>query len=301
MSQTDADELFSPVFQGLSTSHDVKGLSPFTAYYYRVQAFNSAGASPFSPVTSTVTPPAPPSAVTVTRCETTPTTLTLYWTEPACNGAEITGYNIEIGDRTESAEAPAAEYTVSDLTPDTLYRVKIQAVNAVGAGALSPATKAQTLRLPPIAPRLECIATAHNYLKLKWGEGKNADYTQYCVEMENQRTQEYQCVFKGTAFTCKVNKLQELTTYKFRICASNDAGTGDWSEEYEFRTGYAPPAGVKPPHAVEIEQRACVLEWTASRNATSDQVVYVVQVCRLKDQIYKQVGRLLEIIVNFVR
>lgn len=147
-----------------------------------------------------------------------------------------------------------------------------------------------TQRLPPVAPRLECIAVGHNYLKLKWGEGKNTDFTQYCVEMENQRTKDFQCVFKSTAFTCKVNKLQEMTRYKFRICASNDAGVGEWSDLYEFTTNMAPPAGLKPPHVVEVEQRSCLLEWTGTKHFSGDEVVYAVQVCRLKDQIYKQVS-----------
>lgn len=43
----------------------------------------------------------------------------------------------------------------------------------------------------------------------------------------------------------KVNRLQELTLYRFRIAASNDAGQGDFSEVYEFSTCRAPPASVK--------------------------------------------------------
>lgn len=292
MSQNnDTDEEFTPVFQGPGTSHDVKGLHPFTAYYFRVQAFNVAGSSPFSPVTPTLTPAAAPAAVTISRYEATPRTITVFWNEPSNNGAEITHYNIEVADRIITTEGAINEYCIDSLIPDTFYRIKIQAVNAVGGGPFSSTLKALTLRLPPAAPRLECIGTAHNYLKLKWGEGKNTDYTQYCVEMENQRTQEFQCVFKGTAYTCKVNKLQELTAYKFRICASNDAGIGDWSDEYIFRTTYAPPAGIKPPHVVEVEQKSCVLEWSPSRNTTSDAIVYIVQLCRLKDQIYKQVSK----------
>lgn len=204
MSPSDAEDQFSPVFQGPPTNYDVKGLNPFTAYYFRVQAFNSAGASPFSPVTATITPASPPSAVTVARYEATPSSVTVYWNEPASNGADITHYNVEVGDRPLATDGPVNEFTIDNLSPDTLYRIKIQAVNAVGSGSFSSTLKAMTLRLPPAPPRLECIATAHNYLKLKWGEGKNTDYTQYCVIMENQRTQEMQCVFKGTAYTCKV-------------------------------------------------------------------------------------------------
>lgn len=290
ISPSEIEDQFTSVYQGSNCSHDVRGLSPFTAYYFRVQAFNSAGASQFSPITATKTNAAPPGIVAITKYESTPTSITIYWSEPPNNGSSITHYNIEIGDKVLVTEGLVNEYTINDLSPDTCYKVKIQAVNAIGCGSLSSTLRVTTLRLPPAPPKLECIATAHNYLKLKWGEGKNADYTQYCVMMENQRTQELQCVFKGTAFTCKVNKLQELTTYKFRISASNDAGEGEFSDEYAFTTTFAPPTGIKAPHVVEVEQRSCTLEWVPARNTSTDAVIYMVQVCRLKDQIYKQVS-----------
>ncbi|KAF2882221.1 hypothetical protein ILUMI_23944 [Ignelater luminosus] len=289
MSPSDSEDQFLSVFQGTATNYDVKGLTPFTAYYFRVQACNNAGYGAFSPVAATITPAAPPAAVSSIHCDRTPTSITLYWNEPANNGSSIMHYNVEIGDQIITTEGSVTNYTIESLNPVTTYKIKIQAVNNVGAGAYSAVLKTTTLPLPPAAPRLECIGIAHNYLKLKWGEGKNHDFTQYCVEMENTRTKEFQCVYQGTAFTCKVNKLQELTPYRFRICASNDAGDGDYSVEYEFTTSIAPPTGLKAPKAVDIEQRSCILEWIPSRNSTADPIIYLVQVCRLRDQDFKQV------------
>lgn len=194
------------------------------------------------------------------------------------------------GDRTICTESPTTEYTIDNLHPETLYKIKVQAVNNVAAGAYSSTLRMATLKLPPIAPRLECIGVGHNYLKLKWGDGKNTDYTQYCVEMENGRTHEFQCIYKGTALNYKVNKLHEITTYKFRINASNDAGTGEYSDEYEFMTSISPPAVLRIPKVSEIEQHGCVLEWTPARNAFSDQIIYQVQVARLKEQNFSQVS-----------
>ncbi|KAK4880028.1 hypothetical protein RN001_008174 [Aquatica leii] len=290
MSPNDAaEDQFLPIFQGSATNHDVKGLSPFTAYYFRVQACNNAGCGLFSPLAATITPAAPPAAVSSIQHEKTPTSISLNWNEPVNNGANITHYNIEIGDQIISTDCCETSYVIESLNPLTAYKIRIQAVNNVGVGPFSPVLKITTLALPPAAPRLECIGVAHNYLKLKWGEGKNHDFTQYCVEIENNRTKEFQCVYQGTAFTCKVNKLQELTPYRFRICASNDTGDGDYSDEYEFTTCIAPPAGLKPPKAIDIEQKSCVLEWIPSRNPISDPIIYLVQACRLKDQDFKQV------------
>lgn len=70
------------------------------------------------------------------------------------------------------------------------YRVRVKAVNSVGAGPPSPSLRANTLPLPPSPPHLSCPNAGHNYLKLKWGDGKNPQFTQYTVQMENPRLAE---------------------------------------------------------------------------------------------------------------
>ncbi|XP_060516675.1 fibronectin type-III domain-containing protein 3A isoform X2 [Cylas formicarius] len=285
----DDGRLFANIYQGPHHSYEAKSLTPFRKYFFRVQAANSAGLGPYSPIAATMTSAAPPSTVSVIRSESTPSTITLYWSEPACNGAEISHYNIEIGDKVVETSGPVTEWKLDGLQPETNYKVKVQAVNAMGAGSLSATWRTSTLRLPPAPPTLSCVGTGHTYLKLKWGDGKNLDYTQYSVEMENQRSREWQCVYKGTALSCKVNKLQELTKYRFRINATNDAGVGEFSDEYEFSTCIASPVAVKIPKTLEVDQRTCTIEWPASKNSFCDPVIYVAQLARRKDQIFKQV------------
>lgn len=290
MSPDSGEDKFLSIYQGPQQNYDVKNLHPFHTYYFRVQAGNNAGFSLFSPVAATITPAAPPSTVNILKGEPTPTSITVYWNPPADNGSSITHYNIEIGDKTISTESPISEYTIENLQPDTNYKIKIQAVNSVAPGPFSSSYRTSTLRLPPAPPKLECAGIGHNYLKLKWGEGKNTEYIQYCIEMENLRSRDFQCVYKGTALACKVNKLQELTTYKFKINATSDAGVGNFSEEYEFSTGISPPAVLKIPKVVEVEQKSCSLEWVSAKNPFSDPVIYQVQLAKLKEQVFKQVN-----------
>lgn len=161
---------FATVYQGSQLNHDLKGLTPFQTYYFRVQAGNIAGFSLFSPVATVTTPPAPPSAITSIKSEVTPTSIELHWNQPLDNGSAVTHYNIEIGERTLSTETALNEYTVENLQPNTVYKVRVQAVNSVAAGPFSSSVKICTSKLPPAAPTLECIGLGHNYLKLKWGE-----------------------------------------------------------------------------------------------------------------------------------
>ena len=55
----------------------------------------------------------------------------------------------------------------------------------------------------------------------------------------------YQEVYKGQSYACKINRLSEMTTYRFRIQASNDAGSGSYSDTYTCLTTKAPPPALK--------------------------------------------------------
>ncbi|XP_044752759.1 fibronectin type-III domain-containing protein 3A isoform X2 [Coccinella septempunctata] len=280
MNRTEPEKAFEPVYEGLDLQYEVKNLIPATSYDFRVLAVNSAGPSKFSEISTVTTPASTPSAVVFTKHSSTPTTISLHWNEPSNNGSEITGYNIEIGDRHIPIEAPASFYEITSLQCNTSYKIRMQAINSIGNGPYSSILRVATLKFPPSPPKLHCVGIGHNYLKLKWGEGKNLDYLQYCVEVLNPRLKEYQCVYRGPQLTCKVNKLQELTTYKFRINASNDLGVGDFSQEYEFTTSVSPPSILKAPKIVEIEDRTCTLEWLPGKNTFTDSLLYEVQLCR---------------------
>lgn len=71
-----------------------------------------------------------------------------------------------------------------------LNRLRVQAVNNVGPGPFSPILRITTQSLPPTPPKLECAGVGHSYLKLKWGDGKNPNFTQYTVESDNTWTKE---------------------------------------------------------------------------------------------------------------
>lgn len=292
MSQDDTD-MFANVYQGPNRSHDVKGLNPCQKYCFRIQAANQVGFSHFSSVASIITPAAPPNVINTLRHISTPTSITLHWNTPAANGSNITHYNIEIGERTLSTESPVNEWLIENLQPESNYKIRIQAVNSVANGPWSGFHKIPTLRLPPKPPKVECTGIGHNYLKLKWGDKRNLDYIQYCVEMAGNRSQDFQCVYKGSALCCKVNKLHEQTLYRFRINATSDAGTGPFSEEYVFTTSTSPPVPVKVPKIVEVESTNCTIEWVSSKNNFSDSVVYQIQLLKHKDQLPVQVSYLI--------
>lgn len=66
------------------------------------------------------------------------------------------------------------------------YRIRVQAVNAIGAGAFSAQAKVTTLSLPPSPPCLECSSATWNTIKLRWSEVDKCD--QYTVMMSRSAT-----------------------------------------------------------------------------------------------------------------
>lgn len=67
----------------------------------------------------------------------------------------------------------------------------MQAANAIGVGPFSTTFKFSTRPLPPDAPRLECVQASHNSLKLRWADGKNLDFINYFVEMQEEGSDKY--------------------------------------------------------------------------------------------------------------
>ncbi|XP_061390249.1 fibronectin type-III domain-containing protein 3A-like [Musca vetustissima] len=248
---------FHICYQGLQCSTDLRNLLPFTRYYFRVNACNVAGMSKWSPVVNCQTPAAAPSPPQIKDFEFTSNEATLRWSTPENNGSPIINYTIEYNSApsnvtTITTPDDKTEYTVINLQPETSYKFKVQAINAIGSGPFSAYAKLTTLPSPPSPPRLECSGVGHNFIKLKWGDGKNLDFTKFYVEMYVQRAKEFQVVYTGTNCMCKVNKLQERTCYKFRICAGNDrAGVGEYSEEYVFTTTPCFPSSIKAPRIAQ--------------------------------------------------
>ncbi|XP_076062966.1 miles to go isoform X2 [Oratosquilla oratoria] len=290
----ESDLAFSTAHTGHSTTAEVRNLNPATTYAFRIQASNSAGSGPWSAHSMVTTPAAPPAPVAYLSASPAATSVTLLWGEPANHGDPITHYVIEVADKTFTTPGLETEYTVTDLLPETQYKVRIQAVNSVGPGGFSAVTKVITRALPPSPPQLELVKASHNSLRLKWGDGRNADMITYYLQMEfpkpHSNTTEFYNIYNGTNQNYKVGKLEENTTYRLRIFASNEAGDGPFSTIVEMTTTKAPPNPVKPPRAIECPGMTYRIEWSAVKCRGDDPIMYRLQVLQAgKDKDYSVV------------
>uniref|UniRef100_A0A669PUW2 Fibronectin type-III domain-containing protein n=1 Tax=Phasianus colchicus TaxID=9054 RepID=A0A669PUW2_PHACC len=289
------------IYTGPCQSYEVKGLTPATTYYCRVQAVNMAGVGLFGETGVVTTPASVPAAVSALQLleedqmeVSLPlsTCLAIQWEEPCCHGAEITGYNIEYGEKQLVTVGRNTSHILENLLPDTLYRVRIQAINSFGVGPFSHSIKAKTKPLPPDPPHLECVVFSYQSLKLKWGEGPSraliTNPTQFNLQMED-RFGRFVTVYSGPCHTYKVQRLSESTTYYFKIQAYNDAGEGEFSDVYAFTTTKSPPASLKAPKANQLEENTYEITWEPLQPMKGDSIVYILQLAagREFDQVYK--------------
>ncbi|XP_067102005.1 fibronectin type-III domain-containing protein 3A isoform X1 [Osmerus mordax] len=308
-------------YSGPSLSHEMKGLFPATSYFCRVQAVNVAGVGAFSEAVLCQTPCSVPAAISSIHAlkeaelrgyetsldleedeeeeeEENPapplyspsSCLGLRWEPPCDHGAEITSYLIDLGERQPIAVGPVTKYIIQHLQPDTSYRIRIQALNSLGAGPFSHTFKLKTKPLPPLPPRLECTAFSHQTLRLKWGEGPakaaSSDALQYQLQMEDKNGR-FVSLYRGPCHTHKVQRLNESTSYTFRIQAFNEAGEGPFSNVYTFTTPRSPPAPVKAPRVERLEDHSCEVTWETLLPMKGDPIIYTLQ-CMMGNSEFKQ-------------
>ena len=139
------------------TTYSDTGLTPSTAYTYRVSAINVIGTSSPSNTASattsgtTATAPQPPTGLIATA--TSSSAINLSWSAPSNNGGSaITGYKIERSTdggttwSTDVANTSSTSTTFSDtgLSSSTTYTYRVSAINSVGTSSPSGIASATT-------------------------------------------------------------------------------------------------------------------------------------------------------------
>jgi fibronectin type 3 domain-containing protein len=230
---TAGGESTTAIATGITTaSYSDTSVTNGTAYYYKVTAINSSGASGYSNEAS-ATPLAVPTAPTGLVATAGNTQVGLVWT--ASSGA--TSYNVYRGTTAggESTTAIAtgvtsASYTNTGLTNGTTYYYKITAVNSSGASGYSNEASATPLAVPTAPAGL--VATAGNtQVGLSWTASTGA--TSYNVYRGTTSGGESStAIVTGLTTTSYTNTgLTNGTAYYYTVAAVNSIGTSGYSNE----------------------------------------------------------------------
>lgn len=156
------------------------------------------------------------------------------------------------------------EYRLTGLTADAAYKLRIQAVNAIGTGSFSHPIQFFTKELPPQPPTLNASSVSYHSIKLKWGDAsmkKSLAVLNHNLQVQN-KSGNFSSVYSGIGTSYTMSKLNELTPYCCRIRSKNDAGEGEFSKPKIFYTKAQPPSVIKDLKCKEVSSTSIKLSWS---------------------------------------
>jgi predicted phage tail protein len=230
----------STTFNSTATTRIVTGLTNGTTYTFTVAAINAVGTGPMSGQSNPVTPfaPAVPTAPTIGTATAGNGNAMLSWTAPASNGGStITGYVVTpyIGGTAQPPRnffSPATTQTIILLTNGTTYTFTVAAVNAVGTGPVSAASKPVTVGTPT-APTIGTATAGNGSATVSWTPPATDNGSPIIVYVVTAYVGYFPAVsvLAGASATSRtVPGLTNGTTYRFRVRAFNAVGLGDFSK-----------------------------------------------------------------------
>ncbi len=246
---------WSPVSGVSGTSHDVTGLTPGVAYVFRVLATNAAGAGAWSDSSSPATPAAAPTAPAIPNLAPGDGQLTVSWSAPAANGADISDYDVQYragnsGPWTNAHyDGTGTSTTLDGLTNGQRYDVQVRAKNAVGWSDWSTAAAATPDAKPgkPAAPTVTVLGATS--LRVNWTAPANTGsaLTGYTLQQRANNGTDWSPVSGVSGTSHDVTGLTPGTAHVFRVLATNAAGDGAWSDSSSPVTPSAAPAAPAAP------------------------------------------------------
>ncbi|XP_041940395.1 titin [Alosa sapidissima] len=225
-------------------------LHPGNEYIFRVIPINRYGigepleSDPVIATNSFVVPSAP-TGVEVSNI--TKDSMVITWERPNNDGGSpITGFVVEKRDkdgvrwtRCNKRVVTDLRFRVTGLTESRSYEFRVSAENAAGVGPPSEATSYQEAVDPVFKPgppnNPKVIDISQSSVVLSWGKpiyDGDCEIEAYIVEACESTADEWTMCTPPTGITqttFEVTKLLEKHEYKFRICAINKMGAGEFA------------------------------------------------------------------------
>ncbi len=277
------------VDQSLSgTSFSPSGMSANTTYYWRVNASNAGGSSVWSAVwsfTTTVNAPSSPTLVSPANGTTgVGQSPTLAWNAVA--GA--TSYHLQVSTSSgfsslvlDQNSVTGTSASAGGLSTSTTYYWRVSASNSGGSSSWSAPWNFTTSGAKPLPPTTQSpvngAINVSTTTTMNWSTSavasvyriqvaRDTAFTSTIIDQNNLSTNSY-----------AAGGLANNTTYYWRVCAGNTAGSSDWSLTSRFTTvpsAPAAPSPASPSDGSSNQPTAITLVWNGVAGASS----YALQV-----------------------
>ncbi|XP_066985469.1 tyrosine-protein phosphatase Lar isoform X3 [Macrobrachium rosenbergii] len=276
-----ADRDYAEISGLVTKFYTVIGLTPFTEYEFHVLAVNKIGrGAPSEPVLVTTgetvngantKPGSAPRNVHVRPLSSS--TMVIQWDEPEVPNGQITGYKLYY---TTNPSLPIQSWksqhvqdnkltTISDLTPHTIYTIRVQAYTGIGPGPLSDPVKVKTQQGVPSQPtNLHPSRVTATSIELSWTrpshQGENIiSYELYWNDTKTQEKQQRN-IPEGESYV--IENLHPNTIYHFWLAARSQRGEGAETAPMSVRTEqYTPGAPPSNIHAVTEDSESIRVDW----------------------------------------
>uniref|UniRef100_A0A3Q2FG41 Receptor-type tyrosine-protein phosphatase F n=1 Tax=Cyprinodon variegatus TaxID=28743 RepID=A0A3Q2FG41_CYPVA len=223
-----------------STRYSIGGLSPFSEYEFRVLASNSVGRGPPSSTveirTGEQAPSSPPLHVRARLLSST--TILMEWEPPEEPNGQLQGYRIYYRSEPSSPVSSwqilntndSRSTSISGLTPNITYSLRILGFTAVGDGPLSDVLQIKTQQgVPSIPSGFEAEAELDTRVMLSWLWPIQDHILSYELHYweANSPNDKVSCILDG---------LKPDTLYLFSLAARSDRGLGVFTPPVQART-----------------------------------------------------------------
>jgi len=225
-----------------------RDVTPGSSYDYRIASFNEVGSSAWITVTEIEIPDVPPNAPNDLRTQgISNTEIQLNWSDNSIN--EI-GFIVELSFNgsgewsfSDSVAANRHDLIVDMLQAETDYLFRVCAFNESGNSGFSNEARGNTFPLSPNAPTdLSGLEMSWSNVNLSWTD--NSDNEDSFI-VERRLTEDPNWAEVGVVET-NVREYEDLnvaslSTYHYRVCALNEGGTSDFSNEITVVIPAGPP------------------------------------------------------------
>ncbi len=262
------DEL-APWFEASGTTSPIRISSLFngTTYHVRIRAINMEGNGPQSNLVSQ-SPYTVPSAPTISTISIGVRSLSVSGSAGSDNGSSVTNYKYSLNSgSTFTAFSPAQTLfplVISGLADATTYPVVVRAVNAAGDGLVSNTVSQITASAPakPAAPTITGVG--NGTISISWisPAANNSTITSYTYQRSSDDGANWTTVASTAATSADIGSLTNGTSYKFRVNATNAAGTSEWSDKSLAEAPWTTPGAPTSVTATKGDTLVDV-SWTA--------------------------------------
>ncbi|XP_045484009.1 tyrosine-protein phosphatase Lar isoform X4 [Pieris rapae] len=302
-----ANQAFSEISGVITQYYSVTNLSPYTEYEMYVIAVNNIGRGPASEPAVITTgetvdslyggakPGSAPRNVQVRPLSSS--TMVIQWDEPETPNGQVTGYKVYYtSDPSQSLQSWHSQMmdnnhltTISELTPHTVYTIRVQAFTSVGPGPISAPVQVKTQQGVPSQPsNLVVVEAGETSVTLSWRRPTHAgdNIVSYELYWNDTYAKEHHKKRIPITETYTLNGLYPNTLYYIWLAARSQRGEGATTPPIAVRTKQYVPGEPQDVKVNAINSTSIHVTWKPPQEKDKNGIIrgYHVHVQEVKEE-----------------